>query len=267
MLNGHRVSGITITYNEEDNIRDCLETMKWVDEIVVVDSFSEDATLGIVREYTERVYQREWPGFRDQTAFAIEKCSGDWVLWLDADERLTVEARREIEQQFARAGGPGCDGFALPRKTYFIDRWIKHSGWYPQRRVRFFRRGAARMVGKASHSRVEVDGPVKKLKGDILHYSYPGGLLDMVARSAEYADNTARERRAQGCRFSLGSMLMKPPLEFLKKYVLMRGFLDGMPGLMIAVTAAYYKFLRESRLWELGREAALAEARRESQQL
>ncbi len=250
MLNGQTVSGFVITYNEQDNIRDCLETVKWVDELVVVDSFSDDATVDIARQYTQRVISHEFEGYTLQTRYAFAQCTGDWVLWLDTDERLTPEARAELQEALAEAGQQ-CDGFAFPRKTYFLDRWITHTGWYPQRRLRFFRRSAARVVGPAAHPRVEVAGPVMDLDGDILHYSYPGGLVDMVNRSARFAQIAARERYGQGRRFSLLSLLAKPPLEFLKKYVLLGGFLDGAPGFFIAVTSAYYKFNREAVLWEL----------------
>jgi glycosyltransferase involved in cell wall biosynthesis len=250
-LGGQKVSAFVITYNEEEALRDCLESVKWVDELVVVDSYSDDATVAVAREYTDRIIFREFVSFLDQTRFAFQQTTGDWVLWLDADERLTQKACDEIAEVFSRPGGPSCDGLAFPRKTFFMDRWITHSGWYPQRKLRLFRRTAAEVTGYAPHPAVTVRGEVLKLDGDILHLSYPGGILDMMRRSAGFAELAADVRYADGKRFSLVSLLMKPPLEFLKKTVLQGGYLDGLPGLAIAVGSAYYRFVREMKLWEL----------------
>ena len=252
MLGGQKISGFVITYNEADNIAACLDTMKWADEMIVVDSFSQDETVQIARRYTDRVIQRPFAAYTDQTRFACEQCTGDWVVWLDADERLTPEALAELKARFEAPGGPGADGFSFPRKTYFLDRWIMHGGWYPQHKVRVFRRAAGRIGGNPAHPAAEIEGTVVKLRGDILHYSYPGGLVEMVQRSARFADLMAGELYAKGKRFSLLNLLFKPSFELLKKYVLQLGVLDGMPGLFIAVGAAYYRFVREAKLWELG---------------
>jgi glycosyltransferase involved in cell wall biosynthesis len=252
MLGGQKVSGFVITFNEEDNVAACLETMKWADDLVVVDSFSTDRTVEIARRYTDRIIQRPFTAYTDQTRFAFEQTTGDWVLWLDADERLTPQALAEVEERFRAPGGPGADGFAFPRRTCFADRWIMHGGWYPQRKVRLFRREGARIGGNPAHPTAEVSGSIVNVRGDILHYSYPGGLAEMAQRSARFADLVARERYERGGRFSLLKLLFRPPFELVKKYVLQLGLLDGMPGLLIAVGSAYYQFLREAKLYELG---------------
>lgn len=251
MLNGHSISAFVITCDEEENIADCLRTLRWVDELVVVDSFSDDDTVEIARRAADRVVRQEFLGYRDQTRFAFEQTTGDWVVWLDADERLTAEARESIKAEFDRPAGPTRDGYAFPRRTWFVDRWIKHSGWYPQPRVRMFRREKTEIRGGAAHPRAKVDGEVKRLAGDILHFSYPEGLSGMVRRSARFARIGAEERYREARRFSLPRLVFRPPLEFLKKYLLQLGVLDGMPGFLIAVGSAYYRFVREATMWEL----------------
>jgi len=254
MIGGTSISGFVITYNEEGAIRDCLESMKWVDELVVVDSFSQDATVEIARDYTDRVIQREFAGYVPQTRFAFEQTTCDWVLWLDADERLTERAVAEVRGAFEQAGAPTCDGFSFPRKTRFLGRWITHGGWYPQHKLRLFRRAVASIAGDQLHPEAVVPGHVRKLKGDIWHFSFPGGIMDYVERSRKYAEIAAQERFAAGKRAGLVGLLLRPPLAFLQCYLLRLGFLDGVPGLAVAAGRAYHKFMRDMRLWELGRE-------------
>jgi glycosyltransferase involved in cell wall biosynthesis len=251
MIGGHRFSAFVITENEEEAIRGCLESIKWVDELVVVDSYSQDRTPEIVGEYTDHLITHQFVSHRAQTSYALGKTTCDWVLWLDADERLTQEAYDEVRHWFTRPGGPQCDGFSLPRKTYFMDRWVTHGGWYPQPKLRLMRRAAARIGGYAPHPEAHVRGRVRRLKGDILHLSYLGGVTDMMRRSARFAELAAEARRGDGERFVALNLLLKPPLDFLKKYVVQRGFLDGLPGLAIAVSSAHYRFVREVKLWEL----------------
>ncbi|MCD6416067.1 MAG: glycosyltransferase family 2 protein [Planctomycetes bacterium] len=256
MIGGQTIGAFVITYNEQAALPDCLESIKWADDLVIVDSHSEDRTVEIARRYTDRIIEREFTAHTDQTRFAFEQARGDWVLWLDADERLTQEACDEIRAHLERPGGPECDGFSFPRRTYFLDRWIMHSGWYPQRKLRMFRREVAQIVGPAPHPGASVPGRVVELEGDILHLSYPGGVLDMMRRSAWFAELAASERYEQGRRYSPLNLLLKPPLEVMKKFLLQRGFLDGLPGLCIAVGSAYYRFVREVRLWEIERGQA-----------
>ena len=250
MICGRRISSFVITYNEQDNIGECLESLQWTDEIVVVDSYSTDATVDIARDFTDRVLQREFAGHVDQTRYASQQTTHPWVLWLDADERMTQEAFEEVHQAMS-AGGEDPAGYAFPRRTYFMGCWITHSGWYPQPKVRLWQRDRGEVVGEEPHPKVQLEGPRRVLHGDILHYSYPGGMKDMVETSKKYAWYAARERHKKGRRFSFLSLLLKPPGNFLKKYVLQLGMLDGLPGLAIAVGAAYYRFMREIMMWEL----------------
>jgi len=251
MIGDKAISAFVITQNEERNIAGCLESLKWADELVVVDSFSEDRTVEIAGRYTDRVVQHRFTGFVAQAGYALEQTTCPWVLWLDADERLTPEALEEVRAILGRPGEPTHKGLAFPRKTFFMGRWIMHSGWYPQHKVRLFHRGAGSIAGDEPHSHVALEGAARKLKGDILHYTYARGLRDLVRVSTRYAACAAEGRHAAGKRFSLASMLLKPPGTFLKKYLLQMGFLDGLPGLAISVGAAYYRFMREVMIWEL----------------
>lgn len=251
MIGGIHVSAFVITYNEQCNIADCLEGLKWADELVVVDSFSQDRTVEIAGRYTERVVQREFAGYVAQMRYAAELTTCPWVMWLDADERLTPEAFAQVRREFERSGGPSHKGYAFPRKTFFMGRWIKHSGWYPQHKVRLFHRDFGSVGGEEPHSTVEMRAPTKNLDGHILHYSYPGGMADLVGTSTKYAASAARVRHQAGRRPSLLNLLLKPPGTFLKKYLLQLGVMDGLPGLAIAGVAAYYRFIREAMLWEL----------------
>lgn len=250
MINNHKISAFVITYNEEDNIADCLETVGWADEIVVVDSFSEDRTVEIADQYADVVIEHDFEGHVRQTRFAARQTTHPWIVWLDADERLTDEAISELTALLCDEQSDWA-GFALPRRTRFMDRWITHSGWYPQHKIRIWRRECGSIGGEEPHPHVDLDGPVKEMTGDMLHYSYPNGMRDMVATSTKYAWYAARSRFDRGRRCSLLSMMLKPPGNFLKKYLLQLGFLDGMPGFAIAVGAAYYRFMREVMMWEL----------------
>lgn len=244
------VSGFVITYNEEDNIGDCLDTLRWVDELVVVDSGSEDRTVEIARQKADRVIHQDFLGYTAQTRFALEQTSHPWVMWLDADERLTPEARGEIEEFLDDPASEGHVGLAFPRRTRFLGRWVTHSGWYPKRKLRFFRRDRGELVGAEPAPAFEPEGEVVEARGDILHYSYPGGMADMLDRQNNFTTRAARERYEEGRRMSWMKLVLEPPFELLKKYFLRFGFLDGMAGLAIAGGTAYYKFVREIKLWE-----------------
>jgi len=245
-----RLSACLITFNEERNVLDCLESIKWADEIVVVDSYSADRTVELAARYTERVLQREWRGINEQRQFCLEQATGDWVLCVDADERVTPRLRDEI--QGLLKSGPSCAAYAIPRKTFYLGRWIRHCGWYPGYKVRLFRRDAGRFGDNDPHDKVLIDGAVGKLRSDLEHYTY----RDLVhhASTVNSFSTTAAERLHRlGKRGSLWAMAFKPPWRFVWQYVLRGGFLDGGPGLIICIMSAYSVFLRSAKLWELSR--------------
>ncbi|MEM2983266.1 MAG: glycosyltransferase family 2 protein, partial [Candidatus Bathyarchaeia archaeon] len=163
-----KISTCIITYNEEENIRGCIESALWTDEIVVVDSGSTDRTVEIAGSYTDRIFIKDWEGFTGQKNFATNQCSCPWILSLDADERVSPPLREEIEGLFEDGKEPESEGFYIPRHTYYLGRWINHGGWYPDHQLRLFKRDKGRWEGEGIHERVVISGKKGYLKGDIL---------------------------------------------------------------------------------------------------
>ncbi|MBI5756227.1 MAG: glycosyltransferase family 2 protein [Nitrospirae bacterium] len=242
-----KLSVTIITLNEEHNIREALESVKWADEIVVVDSGSSDKTVDICKEYTGKVFYNAWPGHIAQKNFAIDKASNQWILSIDADERVTPELADEIKEVLK---GPETDAYAVPRHVFYLGRWIDHSGWYPDYKLRLFSRDKARWGGINPHDEVITSGSVKYLKGDLLHYSYRD-ISHHVNTINNFTTIGAREYLKLGKRASLWNIISRPMGTFLKKYILKQGFRDGLPGFIIAVSSAYYVFLKYAKLWEL----------------
>ncbi len=237
-----------ITFNEENNIRRCLESVKWADEIVVVDSHSSDATVDICREYTDKIFFREFPGHIEQKNYALQCAGNDWVLCIDADEELSPLLSREIRIALEEKSGK-YDGFLFPRHAYYLGRWINHCGWYPDYKLRLFRKSLGRWGGVNPHDKVELTGRTRRLNGDLYHYTYRdiSQHLDTVDR---YSTIYAREALKRGERFSLARLLFRPSVKFLEMYIYKRGFLDGLPGFIIAGILSYYVFLRYAKMWE-----------------
>src|SRR3989442_9210630 len=165
-----RLSVVVVTLNEEERLRACLESAAWADELIVVDALSQDKTAQIAREFTDRVVVRPWPGFAAQKNFALDQATGDWILSLDADERVTPELRACVED-ILRGDGPAA-GYSVPRRNIFWGRWVRHGRLYPDRQMRLFRRGRGRFVDVEVHESVRVDGPVERLEAPLLHASY-----------------------------------------------------------------------------------------------
>jgi glycosyltransferase involved in cell wall biosynthesis len=239
-----------IALNEEERIRACLESVAWADEIVVVDSGSGDKTVTIAREFTDRVLFHAWEGYGAQKNWAVAQCQGDWVLSLDADERVSEPLRAEIAATLA--ADPPVAGFRVPRQNFFQDTWIRHGGWYPDHQLRLFRRGRGAFTPSAVHESVRVDGPIGRLRSPLVHQSYRG-IEDFVARANRYSELAARELAATARGGSLADLLLRPAWRFVSMYVLRGGFLDGWRGLVLAVLYAHYVFLRAAKVRELGR--------------
>ncbi|GAB4271954.1 MAG: glycosyltransferase family 2 protein [Deferrisomatales bacterium] len=253
MASGPRLSATLICRDEADKIRGALESVRFCDEVVVLDSGSTDGTVEICRELADVVVETHWPGHVEQKNRALDRATGQWVFALDADERATPELAAEIRRVLAEE--PAVDGFLIGRHVHYLGRWIDHSGWYPEPRVRLFRRGRGRWVGIDPHDEVRVEGPVGRLRGEIVHYTYDD-LADHVRTLNRFSSAFAREHGARGRRFSWGQLLARPPLEFLKKYVVQRGFLDGPQGFFVASLSAFYVFLKWAKLWEAERVGA-----------
>ena len=242
-----RLSATVICKDEAEKIRGCLESVRFCDEVVVVDSGSTDGTLEICRELADVVVETDWPGHVAQKNRAVDLATGDWILPLDADERVTPELAGEVRAVLA--AGPSVDGYRINRHVHYLGRWIDHSGWYPEPRVRLFRRDKGRWGGTDPHDEVRVDGAVGDMRGEIVHFTYDD-LEDHVRTLNRFSSILAGEHSRQGRRFSWLALLARPPLEFLKKYVFKRGFLDGAPGFYVSSLSAVYVFLKLAKLWE-----------------
>jgi hypothetical protein len=237
------LSVIIITKNEAANIRACLESVAWADEIIVVDSGSSDATAEICREYGAQVHVHDWPGFGMQKNRALGYATKDWVLSLDADERITPELRTEIESVLQN---PQADGYEIPRLSSFCGRFMHHSGWYPDYVTRLFHRGAARFSDDLVHERVIVNGHTAKLKQSLLHESFRD-LEQLLSKINQYSTASAQMLHKNNRTASLKKAVGHALWAFLRTYFFRAGFLDGREGFMLAVSTAegtYYRYLK-----------------------
>jgi len=239
-----------VSCNEETNLRRCLVSVRGLaGESIVVDSGSSDGTLKVACSFGARVHHQDWMGFRDQKNFALELCTQPWVLALDCDEELSPALRHSIEVFFASGDAERYAGAEMARKVFFMGRWIKHGDWYPDRKLRLFRREAGRWGGSPEHDKVILDGPVARLKGDLLHYSFRD-ISHYISKINVYSDVFLQRQRDAGQNWSLASNVARPLWRFFRAYFLRLGFLDGFPGFWIAVSTAYFAFVRYSRLFE-----------------
>lgn len=247
------LSVIVITRDEEANIAECLASVSFAREIVVVDSGSRDRTIELARAAGARVEQTpDWPGFGPQKNRALDLATQPWVLSLDADERVTPELRAQILRVLQGTGGP--DAYEMSRRSSYCGQFMAHSGWYPDRVVRLFRRGAARFSADAVHERLVTQGAVGRLKGDLLHTTYPD-LETMLEKLNRYSTASAGMLHAEGRRSTLAGAVGRGLWAFFRTYVLRAGWLDGRMGFVLAVSVAegtYYKYLK---LWHLGHRA------------
>ena len=241
------ISVLIITFNEEKAIRRCLESVKWADEIVVIDSESSDQTVTIAREYTDKVYVQKWQGFAATKNFGLRYITGDWLLAVDADEEISIALKNEIVDV---VNSTQCDGFYLPRIANFLGRWIKHSGWYPGYVLRLIRKEHARYHNKKVHEFLETPDKVEKLQQPIFHYTDPN-LSHYFAKFNEYTSLAAEEQWDQGKHFKLIDLMIRPLHLSFKMYILKFGFLDGFQGFILAILSGFYVFVKYTKLWEL----------------
>jgi glycosyltransferase involved in cell wall biosynthesis len=248
------ISAFIVCCNEESRITRSLESVKWCDEIVVVDSGSTDATLEICKRYTDRIYQRAWPGYVEQKRFALGQCQSEWILNLDADEEVSPALRDEIIKDVLE-NSAALDGYQINRVVFYLNRWWRKGGWYPEFRLRLCRRAATSWGGRDPHEKALVEGPTKRLKGELYHYTY-ADISDHVRRLNSYASTAARSSYADGHRAHLIQIFLNPLSRFLKFYLIKKGFLEGFPGLIVGILESYYVFLKYIKLWEIGRDQA-----------
>lgn len=250
------LSVVIITFNEERNIARCLASVKAVaDDIVVVDSFSTDATGAIAREHGARVVEHAFEGHIEQKNWAITQAKHPWVLSLDADEALNEELVRSIQE--VKRGTPSADGYAMARLTNYCGTWIKHGGWYPDIKLRLWDSRKGRWGGTNPHDRYELDtgASTARLKGDILHYSYHS-IADHLRQVNYFTDISSKALLAQGKQARPVKLLLSPIAKFVGDYLIRGGFLDGFHGFVIARISAHATFLKYAKLKQLWRERA-----------
>ena len=244
-----KLSAFVMTYNDAHQLRACLQSITWADEIIVVDSFSTDGTEAVAREFTDQVYQHEFKGFGRLRNEAVAHVSHNWVFSLDTDERATVELRDEIQALLDR--GPEADAYFIPRKNYFLGRWIRHGGWYPDyRQPQLFRKDRMRYRDDLVHEGFELNGVTGYLKEHVLQYPFRD-LDHYLQKMDRYADLMARRMVEQKQCFHAHQLVTHPCFTFFKMFVARAGGLDGMPGLILAGLYAYYTFVKYAMFWEL----------------
>lgn len=246
------ISVVVITLNEADRIPALLDSAKFADEVIVVDSGSADATAEICRTAGARVVAHPWEGYARQKQLAMDLASGNWVLNLDADERISPALAAEIREAIRNAPADVC-GFSMPRLSRYLGRWIRHGGWYPDRKVRLVRKGCGKWTGSGLHEKLEVTGAVRPLSSPILHEVYRN-ISDQIQTIDRFSGVYAGERKAAGGWFAAAGALHALG-KFLECYLWKLGLLDGLPGLVIAMNSAWYVFLKHAKTWEKGLRA------------
>ena len=247
-----KISAAIITYNEEKNIKRCMDSLDFVDEIVVVDSLSSDNTCAIAKELGAKVIDQKFLGHIDQKQLAVENCSNEWVLSLDADEEVSPELKASILELIKNP--LEHEAYEMKRVSFHLGKWIRHGGWYPDKKTRFFNKTKAHWGGYNPHDKVIVDGSIGMLEGDLMHYVFDD-LRHNIDTNNSYSSIMAEDLYKASKKFCFLKLIFKPLGKFLEVYIYKRGFMDGMPGFIIAVGAAYSMFLKFAKLWELEKVA------------
>ena len=243
------LSVVIITLNEEANLARTLASVAWADEIVVLDSGSTDRTREVAESFHAKFFVEPWKGFAAQKNSALAKATGDWILSLDADEEVEPALAEEIRAVLA--ANPSVAGFWIPRKNFFLGRWIKHGGFYPDPKLRLFRRGAGQFEDRLVHEDMRLDGTTASLKNNLLHHAYPTleNYIEHMNRYSSLGAKMAVEKRPRG--FSLIDIVVRPKLTFLYNYILRLGFLDGREGLLLHAYHATYVSWKYAKAWEI----------------
>jgi len=247
------VSAYVLTTNNRRTIERCLKSLSWAQEVVVVDSFSQDGTYEICKQYTDKIFQKKWMGHRDQYQYAADLTTQDWIMFVDADEEIPPELAEEIRMELSERK-KDLDGFFAYRRTFYLGRWIRYGGWYPDGEIRLYRREKGRWEG-GLHAKLVVDGKVGVLKNQYHHYTY-GNISDQIQTIDKYSKIAAEDLFEKGDKFRLFNLLFHPPFRFIKEFLFKSGFRDGLPGFIIIVSTMYYVFIKYAKLWELTRSTA-----------
>lgn len=239
-----KISAAIITHNEERNIARVIESLRCCDEILVLDSGSNDRTVEVATNLGARVIEASWHGYAAQKNIAAELAANDWILALDADESLSEALEAEIWH--IKKYGPEYDGYTVPRLAQYLGRWILHSGWHPDRKVRLFDRRKAKWVGEFVHESVVVNGSVGQLKSSLLHFTC-NSLSEHLRSMDSYTTLAAQEIVARGRPVTFSLLLFDPMWTFFRTYIIKLGYLDGVEGLAIAYMAALYNFVKYAK--------------------
>lgn len=240
-----KISATIITYNEERNIARAIESLRCCDEIVILDSGSSDRTCELAEKLGARVIESPWRGYAGQKNLASESASNDWILSIDADEALSEALEGEIWQ--IKKNGPQFDGYTMPRLAQYLGRWIYHSGWHPDRKIRLFDRRCSSWQGEFVHESVRVNGTVGHLEANLLHFTCQS-LSEHLRTMDRYTTLAAEQIIAEKRAVTWSRLLLDPPWTFCQTYFLKAGFLDGVEGLAIANMAAFYNFLKYAKV-------------------
>ncbi len=244
------ISVVVVAKNEADRIGAMLDSVSFADEIIVVDSGSTDATVAISETKGAKVIFHEWEGYLAQKQFAMKQAAGEWVLNLDADEVLSSELTNEI-REFTSKASKSVNGFSMPRLSRYLNHWIRHGGWYPDRKVRLVRRGKGRWVGSGLHEKLEVEGTVHSLSDPILHYVYRN-ISDQIATIDKFSSVSAQSVGTPRGSLHVVLGVFHAAGKFLECAIWKLGVLDGVAGIVIAMNSAFYVFLKHAKAWEIG---------------
>ena len=244
----HTIAAIVITKNEERNIDACLETLEWVDELIVVDAESTDQTVELAKTYTSKVFVRAWPGYGPQKNFGMEQATADWILIVDADERVTPELRDEIVETLK--GETQAVAYRIPRRNFYYGSWIRYAGQYPDLQLRLLRRESGRYNELPVHEHLEVEGSVGNLQGHLDHHTHPT-VLSHELKIERYSTLAAQTRTAEGQPYaSWHHLFFNPGWTFVRLYLLRQGFRDGLAGFLVCAFSSAHVLLKYAKIWE-----------------
>lgn len=242
-----KLSVLIITFNEEGNIRDCLESVKWADEIIVVDAESTDSTVEIAKNYTDKIFIRKWEGYSSQRKFSLEKATYDWILSIDADERVTDELKDEIKNILLNESD--VNGYYIPRRNYFLDKVIKSCFWYPDYQLRLFRKKFAYIKERKVHEAFEVFGKTDYLNSDLIHLTHRN-LQTAFEKINRYSSYQAEEK-INDKKVKLNDLILHPLSAFLNHFISRKGYKDGIYGLMVSLIHMMTNMMTYMKIWEL----------------
>lgn len=242
------ISVIIITKNEENNIERCLRSVQWANEIIVVDAVSTDRTVEIAKSLKAKVIVKQWEGFAKQKEFAMHQTGNEWILSVDADEEVTAELKDEILQTIKRSDS--LNGYEVPRKSFFLDRWIKNGGWYPGLQLRLFKKSKTRMNHRLVHEGFLVEGLIGRLNADLNHYTY-NSLHQYVEKMNDYSSLDVMHKIERGRIIRWYHFILNPLSAFLRMYISLHGYKDGMHGFLLAYYSALHSLAIYSKSWEL----------------